>query len=87
VGERETTKVVRVDSTAEVLEMIEIGQRARSVSATALSEHSSRSHCIVTVFAEGRNSTTHEELSVRARASRGLSSLRRTRPFGRNAIH
>lgn len=67
MGERETTKVVQVDSMVEVLEMIHLGESARSSAATALNEHSSRSHCIVTLLAEGRNADTQKELSVSAR--------------------
>jgi hypothetical protein len=83
VGERDTTKVVQVNSTAEVLEMIHMGESARSSAATALNEHSSRSHCIVTLFVEGRNVDTQRELSVRAR-TRGnhLTLKERTRPYG-----
>lgn len=83
MGERETTKVVQVSSTAEVLEMIHMGERARSSAATALNEQSSRSHCIVTLFAEGRNADTQEELSVRAR-TRGdhISEGENARPYG-----
>lgn len=66
MGERESTRVVQVNNTRDVLEMVKCGEGARSVGATALNEHSSRSHCIVTVFAEGHNASSGERLSVSA---------------------
>mmetsp|Transcript_29865 Transcript_29865/g.41311 ORF Transcript_29865/g.41311 Transcript_29865/m.41311 type:complete len:932 (-) Transcript_29865:169-2964(-) len=65
VGDKETTRVVRVDSTIEVMHTIRCGERARSVGATALNEQSSRSHCIVTVFAEGMLTATNTRLEGR----------------------
>mmetsp|Transcript_9331 Transcript_9331/g.17449 ORF Transcript_9331/g.17449 Transcript_9331/m.17449 type:complete len:965 (-) Transcript_9331:275-3169(-) len=65
MGERESTRVVQVNNTRDVLEMVKCGEGARSVGATALNEHSSRSHCIVTVFAEGHNASSGERLSGR----------------------
>ncbi|MCO5564066.1 hypothetical protein L7F22_017722 [Adiantum nelumboides] len=42
-----------VNSTADVLELIKIGQKNRAVGATALNERSSRSHSVLTVHVQG----------------------------------
>ncbi|KAJ7515469.1 hypothetical protein O6H91_22G014400 [Diphasiastrum complanatum] len=45
--------LVTVKSTEDVLELIKVGQKNRTVSATALNEHSSRSHSVLTVHIQG----------------------------------
>lgn len=42
-----------VESTSDVLDLMEIGQRNRAVGATALNERSSRSHSVLTVHVQG----------------------------------
>uniref|UniRef100_A0A1D1YMM2 Kinesin-4 n=1 Tax=Anthurium amnicola TaxID=1678845 RepID=A0A1D1YMM2_9ARAE len=46
--------LVPVASTAEVIELMNIGQRNRAVGATALNDRSSRSHSCLTVHVQGR---------------------------------
>eukprot|EP00250_Pteridium_aquilinum_P014959 c22305_g1_i1 orf=540-3911(-) len=42
-----------VNSTADVFKLMKIGQRNRAIGATALNEHSSRSHSVLTVHVQG----------------------------------
>ncbi|XP_047974486.1 kinesin-like protein KIN-14I isoform X2 [Salvia hispanica] len=50
--------LVRVASTYDVLELMDLGHRNRAVSATALNDRSSRSHSCLTVHVQGRDLTT-----------------------------
>ncbi|KDP23424.1 hypothetical protein JCGZ_23257 [Jatropha curcas] len=50
--------LVQVSSTGDVLNLMNIGQRNRSVSATAMNDRSSRSHSCLTVHVLGRNLTS-----------------------------
>ncbi|KAK8955463.1 Kinesin-4 [Platanthera guangdongensis] len=51
-----------VNSTSDVLELMNIGQTNRAVSATALNTSSSRSHCVVTVHIRGSDLKTRSTL-------------------------
>ncbi|KAF7120388.1 hypothetical protein RHSIM_Rhsim13G0007800 [Rhododendron simsii] len=50
--------LVRVSSTYDVIELMNLGQRNRAVGATALNDRSSRSHSCLTVHVEGRDLTS-----------------------------
>ncbi|CAH9079090.1 unnamed protein product [Cuscuta europaea] len=50
--------VARVTSTLDVIDLMKIGQRNRSVGETALNDHSSRSHSCLTVHVHGQDLTT-----------------------------
>ncbi|KAL5701006.1 hypothetical protein ACHQM5_026389 [Ranunculus cassubicifolius] len=54
--------LVPVYSTSDVIELMNIGQKNRSVGATALNDRSSRSHSCVTVHVQGRDLTTGNTL-------------------------
>ncbi|CAN4113628.1 unnamed protein product [Withania somnifera] len=47
--------LVHVTSTSDVIDLMNLGQRNRAVSATALNERSSRSHSCLTVHVQGRD--------------------------------
>ncbi|KAK4355644.1 hypothetical protein RND71_024615 [Anisodus tanguticus] len=47
--------LVRVTSTCDVIDLMNLGQKNRSVSATALNDRSSRSHSCLTVHVQGRD--------------------------------
>eukprot|EP00232_Nephroselmis_pyriformis_P003606 CAMPEP_0182909502 /NCGR_PEP_ID=MMETSP0034_2-20130328/35782_1 /TAXON_ID=156128 /ORGANISM="Nephroselmis pyriformis, Strain CCMP717" /LENGTH=962 /DNA_ID=CAMNT_0025045759 /DNA_START=420 /DNA_END=3305 /DNA_ORIENTATION=- len=55
--------VVSVENADDVHEVMQVGDRNRSVGSTSLNERSSRSHCVVTVRAHGRNITTGDRIS------------------------
>ena len=44
--------------TEDVLEVMELGQRSRSVAETKMNERSSRSHSVLTVMVDGLNNVT-----------------------------
>ncbi|PHT44353.1 Kinesin-4 [Capsicum baccatum] len=50
--------LVRVTSTSDVIDLMNLGQRNRAVSATALNDRSSRSHSCLTVHVQGRDLTS-----------------------------
>lgn len=50
--------LVPVSSTSDVINLMNIGQRNRAVSATAMNDRSSRSHSCLTVHVQGRNLTS-----------------------------
>ncbi|XP_015080010.1 kinesin-like protein KIN-14I [Solanum pennellii] len=50
--------LVRVASTSDVIDLMNLGQRNRAVSATALNDRSSRSHSCLTVHVQGRDLTS-----------------------------
>nr|AMS24250.1 kinesin 14-IId protein [Marsilea vestita] len=50
--------MLRVNSTADVLKLMKIGQKNRAVGATALNERSSRSHSVLTVHVRGTELAT-----------------------------
>ncbi|GMN52371.1 hypothetical protein TIFTF001_021517 [Ficus carica] len=50
--------LVPVSSTADVIDLMNLGQRNRAVGATALNDRSSRSHSCLTVHVQGRDLTT-----------------------------
>ncbi|XP_020101263.1 kinesin-like protein KIN-14P [Ananas comosus] len=50
--------MVPVTSTSEVIELMNLGQRNRVVSATAMNDRSSRSHSCLTVHVQGRDLTS-----------------------------
>ncbi|KAL7112587.1 hypothetical protein ACP275_04G011500 [Erythranthe tilingii] len=50
--------LVHVSSTSDVIDVMNIGQRNRSVGATALNDRSSRSHSCLTVHVQGRDLTS-----------------------------
>nr|GME14213.1 kinesin-like protein KIN-14I [Ipomoea batatas] len=50
--------VVRVTSTSDVIDLMNLGQRNRAVGATALNDRSSRSHSCLTVHVQGKDLTT-----------------------------
>ncbi|MFS7901640.1 putative minus-end-directed kinesin ATPase [Helianthus anomalus] len=50
--------LVRVSSTFDVIDLMNIGQRNRAVGATALNDRSSRSHSCLTVHVQGRDLTS-----------------------------
>lgn len=50
--------LVRVSSTSDVIDLMNIGQRNRAVGATALNDRSSRSHSCLTVHVQGRDLTS-----------------------------
>ncbi|KAH7838800.1 hypothetical protein Vadar_031319 [Vaccinium darrowii] len=50
--------LVRVSSTYDVIDLMNLGQRNRVVGATALNDRSSRSHSCLTVHVEGRDLTS-----------------------------
>lgn len=50
--------LVPVTSTSDVLNLMDLGHKNRSVSATALNDRSSRSHSCLTVHVQGRNMTS-----------------------------
>ncbi|KAM3326414.1 kinesin-like protein KIN-14I [Capsicum chacoense] len=47
--------LVRVNSTCDVIDLMNLGQKNRSVGATALNDRSSRSHSCLTVHVQGRD--------------------------------
>ena len=49
---------VKVACTQDVLNVMEIGQRNRSVAETKMNERSSRSHSVLTVIVDGLNNVT-----------------------------
>ncbi|KAH6758062.1 P-loop nucleoside triphosphate hydrolases superfamily protein with CH domain-containing protein [Perilla frutescens var. hirtella] len=50
--------LVRVSSTSDIIDLMNIGQRNRAVGATALNDRSSRSHSCLTVHVQGRDLTS-----------------------------
>ncbi|EER94990.2 hypothetical protein BDA96_01G424900 [Sorghum bicolor] len=50
--------LVRVTSTMDVMELMNVGQKNRAVGATALNDRSSRSHSCLTVHVQGRDLTS-----------------------------
>ncbi|XP_059297995.1 kinesin-like protein KIN-14I isoform X1 [Lycium ferocissimum] len=50
--------LVRVTSTSDVIDLMNLGQKNRAVSATALNDRSSRSHSCLTVHVQGRDLTS-----------------------------
>ncbi|XP_052187688.1 kinesin-like protein KIN-14I isoform X2 [Diospyros lotus] len=50
--------LVRVTSTSDVIDLMNLGQRNRAVGATALNERSSRSHSCLTVHVQGKDLTS-----------------------------
>ncbi|KAM3267227.1 kinesin-like protein KIN-14I isoform X1 [Capsicum chacoense] len=50
--------LVRVTSTSDVIDLMNLGQRNRAVSATALNDRSSRSHSCLTVHVQGTDLTS-----------------------------
>ncbi|CAK9185817.1 unnamed protein product [Ilex paraguariensis] len=50
--------LIRVTSTSDVIDLMNIGQRNRAVGATALNDRSSRSHSCLTVHVQGRDLTS-----------------------------
>ncbi|XP_042501652.1 kinesin-like protein KIN-14I [Macadamia integrifolia] len=50
--------LISVASTFDVFELMNLGQRNRAVSATALNDHSSRSHSCLTVHVQGKDLTS-----------------------------
>ncbi|KAK4351717.1 hypothetical protein RND71_031030 [Anisodus tanguticus] len=50
--------LVRVTSTFDVIDLMNLGQKNRAVSATALNDRSSRSHSCLTVHVQGRDLTS-----------------------------
>jgi len=50
--------LVRVASTMDVVELMNVGQKNRAVGATALNDRSSRSHSCLTVHVQGRDLTS-----------------------------
>ncbi|KAL8522749.1 hypothetical protein ACS0TY_012915 [Phlomoides rotata] len=50
--------VVRVSSTSDIIDLMNIGQRNRAVGSTALNDRSSRSHSCLTVHVQGRDLTS-----------------------------
>ncbi|CAH9112626.1 unnamed protein product [Cuscuta europaea] len=54
--------VVRVTSTSDIIDLMNIGQKNRAVGATALNDRSSRSHSCLTVHVQGKDLTTGEIL-------------------------
>ncbi|GMP87553.1 hypothetical protein CsSME_00039878 [Camellia sinensis var. sinensis] len=50
--------LVRVSSTSDVIDLMNLGHRNRAVGATALNDRSSRSHSCLTVHVQGRDLTT-----------------------------
>ncbi|XAR58399.1 Minus-end-directed kinesin ATPase [Bertholletia excelsa] len=50
--------LVRVTSTSDVIDLMNLGQRNRAVGATALNDRSSRSHSCLTVHVQGRDLTS-----------------------------
>uniref|UniRef100_I1PAI3 Kinesin motor domain-containing protein n=1 Tax=Oryza glaberrima TaxID=4538 RepID=I1PAI3_ORYGL len=50
--------LVRVASTMDVMELMNVGQKNRAVGATALNDRSSRSHSCLTVHVQGRDLTS-----------------------------
>lgn len=49
---------VKVACTQDVLNVMEIGQRNRSVAETKMNERSSRSHSVLTIIVDGLNNVT-----------------------------
>ena len=49
---------VKVACTQDVLHVMEIGQRNRSVAETKMNERSSRSHSVLTIIVDGLNNVT-----------------------------
>lgn len=49
---------VKVACTQDVLNVMEVGQRNRSVAETKMNERSSRSHSVLTVIVDGLNNVT-----------------------------
>ncbi|GFQ02475.1 kinesin-4 [Phtheirospermum japonicum] len=54
--------LVHVSSTSDVIDLMNIGQRNRSVGATALNDRSSRSHSCLTVHVQGKDLTSGNTL-------------------------
>ncbi|KAL1565140.1 Kinesin-like protein KIN-14I, variant 2 [Salvia divinorum] len=54
--------LVRVASTSDIIDLMNLGHRNRAVSATALNERSSRSHSCLTVHVQGRDLPTGSSL-------------------------
>ena len=54
--------LVPVSSTADVLNLMNLGQKNRAVSATAMNDRSSRSHSCLTVHVQGREHTSGNSL-------------------------
>ncbi|KAL6500293.1 hypothetical protein OROHE_025659 [Orobanche hederae] len=54
--------LVRVSSTPDIIDLMNVGQRNRAVGATALNDRSSRSHSCLTVHVQGRELTTRNIL-------------------------
>ncbi|XVF57555.1 hypothetical protein PTKIN_Ptkin06aG0215200 [Pterospermum kingtungense] len=50
--------LVRVSSTSDVINLMNLGQKNRAVSATAMNDRSSRSHSCLTVHVQGKNLTS-----------------------------
>ncbi|KAL0370640.1 UNVERIFIED_CONTAM: Kinesin-like protein KIN-14I [Sesamum angustifolium] len=50
--------LVRVSSTSDIIDLMNLGQRNRAVGATALNDRSSRSHSCLTVHVQGRDLTS-----------------------------
>ncbi|GMQ01034.1 hypothetical protein CsSME_00047830 [Camellia sinensis var. sinensis] len=50
--------LVRVTSTSDVIDLMNLGQKNRAVGATTLNEHSSRSHSCLMVYVQGRDLTS-----------------------------
>ncbi|KAJ8552938.1 hypothetical protein K7X08_020331 [Anisodus acutangulus] len=50
--------LVRVTATSDVIDLMNLGQKNRAVSATALNDRSSRSHSCLTVHVQGRDLTS-----------------------------
>lgn len=49
---------VKVACTQDVLNVMEVGQRNRSVAETKMNERSSRSHSVLTIIVDGLNNVT-----------------------------
>ncbi|XP_042062014.1 kinesin-like protein KIN-14I isoform X2 [Salvia splendens] len=54
--------LVRVASTSDIIDLMNLGHKNRAVGATALNERSSRSHSCLTVHVQGRDLTTGSSL-------------------------
>ncbi|XP_017699646.3 kinesin-like protein KIN-14P [Phoenix dactylifera] len=50
--------LVPVASTSDVIELMNLGQKNRAVSSTAMNDRSSRSHCCLTIHVQGRDLTS-----------------------------
>ncbi|VFQ68651.1 unnamed protein product [Cuscuta campestris] len=50
--------VIRVSTTSDVIDLMDLGQRNRAVGATALNDRSSRSHSCLTVHVQGKDLTS-----------------------------